>query len=64
MARGGLLPAPPILLFVAPDLIRGDEGKKLTRGRGQTYMPSRRLMPCSIHILSAQSICDQPWQLP
>ncbi len=31
---------------------------------GYRYMPSRRLMPCSSQALSAQSICDQPWQLP
>src|SRR5690606_3622479 len=28
------------------------------------YMPSRRLMPCSSQAFIAQSICDQPWQLP
>src|SRR3546814_12831433 len=33
-------------------------------GAPQTYMPSRRLIPCSVHAFSAQSICDPPWQLP
>lgn len=32
--------------------------------RHYLYMPSRRLMRCSTHIFSADSICDQPMQLP
>ena len=33
-------------------------------GKRYLYIPSRRLMRCSTHILSAASICDQPMQLP
>ena len=33
-------------------------------GEDYLYIPSRMLMPCSTHIFSAATICDQPMQLP